>query len=314
MKKPSAHPKFSKLKLLTLLSDPTRLRLLAVLRHHELSVAELQECLRIGQSRISMHLAQLKSVGLLQSRREGQRAYYRMTEDLPSDFEPFLKVAFQAASELPQDKEALQIVLKKRREQTEQYFNMLAGRLGKNYCPGRSWEAWGRLFLELAPPLVIADLGAGEGVLSQLLAKGAKKVIAVDNSPKMVEVGKDLAARNKLVNLEYRLGDMEEPPIKPASVDVVIFSQALHHAVQPERALEAGYRILKNGGRLFVLDLNQHNFEKARKLYADVWLGFAEVDLRRMLQKAGFHEIHVAATAKEGAAPFFQPILASARK
>ncbi|MFH1066289.1 MAG: metalloregulator ArsR/SmtB family transcription factor [bacterium] len=314
MKNSSARIVVSKLKLLTLLSDPTRLRLLAVLRYHELSVAELQECLRVGQSRISMHLAQLKSVGLLQSRREGQRAYYRMAEDLPADFDPFLTVAFQAANELPRDKETLQLVLKKRREQTERYFNMLAGRLGKNYCPGRSWEAWGRLFLQLAPPLVIADLGAGEGLLSQLLAKGAKKVIAVDNSPKMVEVGKALAARNKLVNLEYRLGDMEEPPLAPSSVDVVIFSQALHHAVQPERALAAGHRILKTGGRLFALDLNQHRFEKARKLYADVWLGFAEADLRRMLQKAGFREIHVAAMAKETEAPFFQPILASARK
>ena len=175
--------------------------------------------------------------------------------------------------------------------------------------PQKNLEKFG-----LSPGLVVADLGAGEGLLSQLLAKGAKKVIAVDNSPKMVEVGKALAERNKLMNLEYRLGDMEEPPIEASSVDVVIFSQALHHAVQPERALAAGHRILKTGGRLFVLDLNQHRFEKARKLYADVWLGFAEADLRRMLQKAGFREIHVAAMAKEDSTPFFQPILASARK
>jgi ArsR family transcriptional regulator len=227
-----------------------------------------------------------------------------------------MSVVFQAASELPaaqKDYEELAIVLQKRREQTEQYFNTLAGRLGKNYCPGRSWEAVGQLLLELVPAAVYADLGAGEGLLSQLLARRAKKVIAVDNSPKMVEIGSELAEKNNLTNLEYRLGDMQDPPIRAGSVDVAILSQALHHAVQPERVLETCRRILKPEGLLLILDLNQHQFEKARDLYADVWLGFAESDLRRMLQKAKFQNVNVSIVAREPNPPYFQTILATAR-
>jgi ubiquinone/menaquinone biosynthesis C-methylase UbiE len=77
------------------------------------------------------------------------------------------------------------------------------------------------------PPLTVADLGAGEGTLAQLLAKNARKVIAVDNSPKMVEFGAQLAKKHGFANLEYRLGDIEEPPIAKESIDLAIFSQAL---------------------------------------------------------------------------------------
>lgn len=147
------------------------------------------------------------------------------------------------------DGEALRRVLGQRQEKSKRYFDAVAGRLGKKYCPGRSWEAVGRLLLALAPRQVYADLGAGEGLISQLLAARAKKVIAVDHSPRMVEVGRDLAKRSGLKNLEYRLGDMENPPIRPGSVDVAILSQALHHSVHPPRVLEAAWKILRPGGR-----------------------------------------------------------------
>ncbi len=90
------------------------------------------------------------------------------------------------------------------------------------------------------PPMVIADLGAGEGTFSQLLARRAKKVIAVDNSEKMVEFGRELARKHGVKNLEYRKGDLEEVPIKDAAVDLAFFSQALHHAQHPERAVGGG--------------------------------------------------------------------------
>jgi ArsR family transcriptional regulator len=236
------------------LADPTRLRILSALRENELSVAELQEVLGIGQSRISNHLSQLKSVGLLRDRREGQKAYYRRAEV----GREIWSLAEGAASELAtqgRDGEALRRVLGQRQEKSKRYFDAVAGRLGKKYCPGRSWEAVGRLLLALAPRQVYADLGAGEGLISQLLAARAKKVIAVDHSPRMVEVGRDLAKRSGLKNLEYRQGDMEQPPIRPGSVDVVILSQALHHAVHPPRALEAAWKILRPGGTVLILDL-----------------------------------------------------------
>ena len=302
-----------RVKLLSALADPTRLRILAALRENELSVAELQEVLGIGQSRISNHLAQLKSVGLLRDRREGQKAYYRRAE-MGRDI---WSLAEGAAGELgtqARDGEALRRVLGQRQEKSKRYFDAVAGRLGKNYCPGRSWEAVGRLLLALAPRQVYADLGAGEGLISQLLAARAKKVIAVDHSPRMVEVGRDLAKRSGLKNLEYRLGDMENPPIRPGSVDVAILSQALHHAVHPPRVLEAAWKILRPGGTLLILDLVEHTFEAAREMYADVWLGFSPAELARLMREAEFEGVSVEVVAKEKEGPGFQTLLAAGNR
>jgi len=303
----------NRVRLLGALADPTRLRILSALRENELSVAELQEVLGIGQSRISNHLSQLKSVGLLRDRREGQKAYYRRAEV----GREIWSLAEGAASELAtqgRDGEALRRVLGQRQEKSKRYFDAVAGRLGKKYCPGRSWEAVGRLLLALAPRQVYADLGAGEGLISQLLAARAKKVIAVDHSPRMVEVGRDLAKRSGLKNLEYRQGDMEQPPIRPGSVDVVILSQALHHAIHPPRALEAAWKILRPGGTVLILDLVEHSFEAAREMYADVWLGFAPAELSRLLREAGFEGNTVEVVAKEKEGPGFQTLLAVGMK
>lgn len=302
-----------RVKLLSALADPTRLRILAALCENELSVAELQEVLGIGQSRISNHLAQLKSVGLLRDRREGQKAYYRRAEMAREIW----SLAEGAAGELgtqARDGEALRRVLGQRQEKSKRYFDAVAGRLGKKYCPGRSWEAVGRLLLALAPRQVYADLGAGEGLISQLLAARAKKVIAVDHSPRMVEVGRDLAKRSGLKNLEYRLGDMENPPIRPGSVDVAILSQALHHAVHPPRVLEAAWKILRPGGTLLILDLVEHTFEAAREMYADVWLGFSPAELARLMREAKFEGVSVEVVAKEKEGPGFQTLLAAGNK
>ncbi len=300
-------------RLLGALADPTRLRILSALRENELSVAELQEVLGVGQSRISNHLAQLKSVGLLRDRREGQKAYYRRADLSGGASREVWSLAEGAANELStqaRDSDSLRRVLGQRQEKSKRYFDAVAGRLGKKYCPGRSWEAVGRLLLAMAPRQVYADLGAGEGLISQLLAARAKKVIALDSSPKMVEVGRELAKRSGLKNLEYRQGDLEEPPIRPGSVDVAILSQALHHAVHPPRALEAAWKILRPGGTILILDLVEHSFEAAREMYADVWLGFAPTELARMLREVGFEGISVEIVAKEKEGPGFQTLLA----
>ena len=125
------------------------------------------------------------------------------------------------------------------------YFDELAGKFGRQYVPGRSWKGIAEALLKLMPPMVIADLGAGEGTISQLMAQRAKKVIAIDNSEKMVEFGAELARKHGIANLEYRLGDLEDVPIRSGTVDLAFLSQALHHAVHPERAIGEAWRILK---------------------------------------------------------------------
>jgi ArsR family transcriptional regulator len=162
--------------------------------------------------------------------------------------------------------------------------------------------------------LTVADLGAGEGTLSQLLAKNARRVIAIDNSPKMVEFGSQLAKKHGFRNLEYRLGDIEDPPIAKNSVDLAILSQALHHAIHPQRAVAAARHILKRDGSLVILDLLSHRFERARELYADHWLGFSEVQLHQFLEKSGFRQIEVSVVSRENQSPHFQTVLATGIK
>ncbi len=162
--------------------------------------------------------------------------------------------------------------------------------------------------------MTIADLGAGEGTFSQLLAQRAKRVIAVDNSPKMVEFGAKLARENGVENIDYRVGDLEAPPIRAGSVDLAFFSQSLHHALHPQRAVEAAYKMLKPGGRIVILDLKKHGFEQAREMYADTWLGFSEVELRGFLTGAGFKEVQSWVVDQEKQNPAFETILAMGQR
>jgi ubiquinone/menaquinone biosynthesis C-methylase UbiE/biotin operon repressor len=299
-------------KSLRVLGDANRLRMFLLLAREELSVAELQEILGMGQSTISTHLAQLKHAGLVEDRRTGKNIWYRSRSEgevLPQ----LLAWLQQAPEELPEarhDQAALELALRKRQDKTRAFFDDMAGRLGREYVPGRSWKSIAEALLQLLPPMVIADLGAGEGAFSLLLAQRAQQVIAVDNSDKMVELGSALAQRQGVRALEYRKGDLEAVPIEDGSVDLALFSQSLHHALHPERAVAEAWRILKPGGRIAVLDLVQHRFAEARELYADVWLGFSEVELELMLSKAGFGSVSTAIVHKETEAPFFQTVLA----
>jgi len=205
-------------------------------------------------------------------------------------------------------------VLRKRQDKMRSFFDSVAGRLGKDYVPGKSWKSMAEALLRLMPPMVIADLGAGEGTFALLLAQRAKKVIAVDTSAKMIEVGREQTLRHGVENVEYRLGDMEEVPIDSSSVDLVFFSQSLHHALHPERAVAEAARILVSHGRIVILDLVKHRFEEARELYADEWLGFSETELEAMLEKARFTGIQTSIVHKEAETPQFQTLLAVANK
>jgi len=302
------------LKNLRLLADPSRLRILLLVEREELSVAELQEILGMGQSRISTHLSQLKNAGLVEDRRNGKSILYRLKPSAQSNgFSEMLVVLRQAAAEIPeaeQDTEALRLALRRRQDKMRAYFDELAGKFGRNYVPGRSWQGLAETLLTLLPPMVIADLGAGEGTFSQLLARRAKKVIAVDNSEKMVEYGRELARKYGVKNLEYRKGDLEAVPIRDATVDLAFFSQALHHAQHPARAVAEASRILRPGGRIVVLDLLRHSYEEARELYADLWLGFTEVEVTRFLRQAGFKNIETSVVHSEEDAPHFETPLA----
>ena len=274
------------LKSLRLAGDPNRLRL--------------------------MHLAQLKQAGLVDDRRTGKNAFYRLMA--PRELMELLRRARPEVPEAEQDHDALRLALRRRQDKVRRYFDELAGKFGRQYMPGRSWKGIAEALLKLMPPLVIADLGAGEGTISQLMAQRAKKVIAIDNSEKMVEFGSELAKKHGIRNLEYRLGELEDVPIRSATVDVAFLSQALHHARHPERALAEAWRILKPAGQIAILDLNRHHFEEAREIYADLWLGFTELEIERYLKGAGFRNVETAIVHREQEPPYLETVLATGEK
>jgi len=347
-------------KTLKIVADPNRLRILLLLKSEELSVAELQDILGMGQSTISTHLSQLKQAELVEDRRTGKSNLYRLAS-LPTEsseavgkhsgaiatlnaeagvlngddfgrgvigtessrplgpegrsfLDEILANAKTEIGEAGADQAAMRRVLRKRQDKTRAFFDSVAGRLGKDYVPGKSWKSLAEALLRLMPPLVVADLGAGEGASALLLAQRAKKVIAVDSSARMIEVGREQALRYGVKNVDYRLGDMEEIPIGDDEVDLVFFSQSLHHALHPERALAEAARILVAGGRIVILDLVRHRFEEARELYADEWLGFGEADLESMLQSAGFDHVEATVVDKEPETPQFQTLLVVGEK
>jgi ubiquinone/menaquinone biosynthesis C-methylase UbiE len=300
-------------KILRVVADPNRLRILLLLRAEELSVAELQEILVMGQSTISTHLSQLKTAGLVEDRRIGKNSLYRLTTGNGNDV--LAGLLTRAEHEIPEaahDKTTARRVVKKRQDKMRAFFDSVAGRLGKDYVPGKSWKSLAEALLRLMPPMVIADLGAGDGSFSLLLAQNAAKVIAIDSSAKMIEFAREQGRRHHVKNIDYRLGDMEELPIDDESVDLVFFSQSLHHALHPQHALAEAARILRPGGRIAILDLAKHRFEEAREMYADEWLGFSEAELESMLQRAGFERIQTSLVQKESEPPHFQTLLAVA--
>ncbi|MFZ2024021.1 MAG: metalloregulator ArsR/SmtB family transcription factor [Terracidiphilus sp.] len=302
-------------KTLKVLADPNRLRILLLLKAEELSVAELQEILAMGQSTISTHLSQLKQAELVEDRRTGKSNLYQAAPSVSRDGGVFGRILGKAENEIPEatnDQAAMRRVLKKRQDKTRAFFDSVAGRLGKDYVPGKSWKSLAEALLRLMPPMIIADLGAGEGNSALLLSQRAVRVIAVDSSAKMIEVGRELARRHGVKNIDYRLGDMEEVPIADSEVDLVFFSQSLHHALHPERAIQEAARILNPGGRIIVLDLVKHRIEEAREMYADEWLGFSEAELESMFESAGFVNIETSIVDKEPEAPQFQTLMAVA--
>jgi ArsR family transcriptional regulator len=234
-------------------------------------------------------LQQLREGSLVDDRREGALVYYRWSEALRAsqDFQSMLKSAWL---EIP-DREAveghLEALLTQRRQQSQQFFDSVAGRYSKIAEPGGGTEALLRGFGSLLNFDHAVDIGSGEGDISLFLARGCKKVTAIDLNQKMLDVLRDRFQREGFSQIEVRQGDMEHLPLEDSCADLAILSQVLHHAATPEKALEETLRILKPGGRLVLLDLLAHDQDWVRDRLGDQWLGFELQRVKGWLAQLG---------------------------
>lgn len=298
--------------LFKVLSDPTRQRLLAALEGNELSVQELQQVLELGQSSISSHLAKLRGVDVVRSRRDGKFIYYRLAgngEEGAPVLEELLRSA-RGADWYESDQLRLEEVLTQRREASLAYFNTLSAQNRRS--PGQTWETMALAFARMLWGLRIADIGCGNGRLSALLASSGNDVIGIDNAEEQIRLAQELYASRE--GLSFALADGEALPFPDESVDAVIFSHSLHHIPRPDHALREAARSLVVGGRLIVVDLAAHGEEWLREHFGDLWLGFNRPDLDRWLEQAGLAVKEVEEAGNDREYPIIRTLVLVAEK
>lgn len=279
------------LSTLKALADPVRLRLVAILAHGELTVQELTEVLRMGQSRISRHLKILCDVDILIAKRQGTWGYYRLGSGNAffSKLRPLLE---EQLGELPgrqDDLEGLTRILDERRRRTREFFDTHA----------RQWDVLAREVLPTAPYRAtllaaipkggcLVEVGVGTGKLLSELRQRAATVIGIDNSAPMLEEARRQVALEGIDEIDLRLGDMAHLPVSDSGADTAVLNMVLHHAPQPLMVLAEVRRILRPAGTLIIADFCRHEAEWARERLADQWLGFEAGELTTWLQQAGF--------------------------
>lgn len=296
------------------LSDEARLRILRCLAAEELSVAELVSVLGLPQSTVSRHLKPLREAHLVRSRREGTSIYYRRGTALDdAALAHVLERKFAELDGAAEDQASVRRVLSARRARSREFFDKIAGSYGTLTQPGGGWRGLATVLAAGFAGKQVADLGAGEGALTLLLAGHGASVTAVDQSPKMLRLVEEQALEAGLADrVQVAEGDLESLPLATASVDVVFLSQALHHASRPERALAEASRVLRDGGLLLLLDLAKHEQEWVREEWADQWLGFDEAELKQWLSSVGLERITLERLS--GSAPGLSVLIVTASK
>ena len=294
---------------LKMFADATRVRLLALLEHEELTVAELSAITRLAQPRVSTHLSKLKEAGLVRDRRSGVSAYYRFDDAALDAPQRALWQTLREGSDDPllrQDAERVPGVLAMRAADS------VAGDMERHYSPGRTWEAMARSALPLLEPGDVLDIASGDGVLAELMAPHSNRYVCLDASSKVVAAATERLRR--LPNVEVREGDMHALPLDDASFDLVALMHALTYAAHPAQAVAEAARVLRPGGRLLLTSLAKHEHRAVVESFGHVNLGFSEKDLRRFVTKAGLEILSCGTVTRERRPPHFEVIALIARK
>jgi ArsR family transcriptional regulator len=309
--------------VLRALTDPTRVRLLCALEDEELTVAELQRVLDMPQSRVSTHLGRLREAGLALDRTDGPHRYYRLqgqngqngkSGHAPASVAPrlwqTLKDSLADDAQLERDRQRRDQVVAARRGAGVTWVDRVAGSLDRHYSPGRTWEALARALTLVADLGDVADLGAGDGAIAELLASSARRIVGIDSNQRMVEAGQERLKRGQLSHVELIRGDMHQTPLPSASWDFVLVQQSLQYAADPAAVFREAARLLRPGGRALVVTLAAHKNEEARTIYGHVHLGFRPAQLQKWARAAGLEVVSVASAGRERRPPQFEALAA----
>ncbi|MFP6640634.1 MAG: metalloregulator ArsR/SmtB family transcription factor [Myxococcota bacterium] len=289
------------------LSDPTRMRILRLLKREELMVQELMEVLGMAQSRVSRHLSILREAGLLTDRPDGTYVFYRF---VPQQEEPWRSGWLLVESQLDQDSTAqrddtlLAQVLENRSFKTGSFFDAI----------GPEWDSLRKVFNDdalraraiarLVPRnLRVADVGTGTGILACELARLGLQVIGIDRSPRMLE-----AARNHIQNeefsglgsIELREGEADRMPIADDHVDAAFAHMVLHYVSHPADVVKDMARIVRPGGQLVVVEFVHHNYEWMTRELGVTWKGFEVDDVRGWFEMANLSDFQCELTTELG--------------
>jgi len=273
------------------LADPTRLRILSLLRAMELSIGELALVLGQSQPRVSRHVKIMADAGLVLRRREGSWVFLGL-----GDMVVPLLAAIDAWNQESGDYWAvadiarLAAVRADRARAAEDYFNAHAAEwdaMRSLHVAESEVEAAIRAVLADAPVGRLVDIGTGTGRMIELLGAGAESAIGIDRSPEMLRLAREKLAGTGLANVELRQGDMFALPLLSGSADVVVIHQVLHYAQHPAAVVAEAARLLAPGGRLLVVDFGPHEKEELRTRDAHARLGFTDAQIASWFAVAG---------------------------
>jgi len=297
-----------------LLADTTRLRLLLLLEQEELSVAELAAITQLAQPRVSTHLAKLKEAGMAVDRREGVFVYYRIATPInDASLDSLWQLLRQNTSDplIMQDLKRIPDILHKR-SGGRTWADSVAGDMERHYSPGRTWEATTRGLVHLLDPGDVLDIASGDGVLAELLAPRAQRIVCLDISDRVVAAGR--RRLEAFSHVFFETGDMHSLPVDDSSFDTVLLMHALTYTRDPAIVISEAARVLKPGGKLLAVTLLEHQHEKAVEPYNHVNLGFSTGQLKKYCSDADLKVQSCTVSAIEKRAPNFSVLSLSAKK
>ena len=275
--------------------DSLRLNVLRALASDSFGVLELAQIFATGQSGISHHLKVLTQAGLLATRREGNAIFYRRALPHADSLGGRLHAALLEEVDqlsLPLEVQArIAAVHAQRSAASEDFFMRMAGSFQARQdmiagLPQYRDSVVALLdALDFAPTATALEVGPGDGSFLPELAHRFAQVVAVDNSPAMLELARTRCEQAALDNVELKLADALHDDCP--SADCVVLNMVLHHLAAPGEALKQLARLVNPGGSLLVTELCSHNQSWAREACGDLWLGFEQDDLARWADAAG---------------------------